>query len=150
MAISFSNALQGYKVFWSVLTENKKALQYFHHWIVKYQSLDTEDFLFLLSPSSHRFWGWNSFLVTMPNWGSFPDFCHWRGRSGVLVQLKLADFLSILLFMKILQVLELPKTSYLNWRKTRSSPDNNQECREMKMLWAFSFSVLNFWESNRF
>lgn len=46
MAISFSNALQGYKVFWSVLTENKKTLQYFHHRIVKYRSLDTEDFLF--------------------------------------------------------------------------------------------------------
>lgn len=41
MAISFSNGFQGYKVFWSVLTENNnkktnKPLQYFHHQIVNY------------------------------------------------------------------------------------------------------------------
>jgi len=85
MAISLSNVLQGYQVFWSFLTENKKTLQYLHHQIVKYQSLDPEGFLSLSSP---RFWGQNSFLVRNCQIEAvFTDFCYCRGRSGVLFQL---------------------------------------------------------------
>lgn len=85
MAISSSNGFQGYEVFWSVLAENKKNPVVLSS--SNCQVLSSRSRGFLFSPFS-LFLGCNYFIVKMPNYSSFPDYCHWKGASGSYFQLK--------------------------------------------------------------
>lgn len=113
VAISFSNGFQGYEVFWSVLTENKKAPWYFHHLIVKYWALDPEDSFFLLSPSS----GLQLFCSEDAKLQQLSRLLPLGRCKGSTLPIKMVlDLLPILPLVKLLHFLELSKMSFLGWR----------------------------------